>query len=158
MATNTKPIKDSLSEAGEVSAHTAATFATLMHRSVERMAALQKAALDTLGTQTEDLNKTVRETLKVPSNTPVKSFFDLADQSLQGWISAQKTIVDLMVQQSAYITDASKERTAFSKPGEFLSELFRESTERVAEIDKTVSSMLHRKTKTSPRPSANRLA
>lgn len=139
MTTTSRPTKDGVAEtAAELSANSIANLATLMQRSVERLAGLQKATLDTLGSQTADLNKTVRESFHANSDTPAKSFFDLADQSLQGWINAQKTIVDLITQQSAYVTDAAKERTMMTKPMEFITDLVKESAERGVDVQKTV--------------------
>ncbi|MBV9268886.1 MAG: hypothetical protein JO061_22140 [Acidobacteriaceae bacterium] len=138
MNTSSKPPKDTAPQFTEASENTLATFATLMHRSVERLASLQKATLDTFASYTADLNKTIRESVKPAPPTVVQSVFDLTEHSVQGWVDAQKAIVDLIAGQTAHVADAMRNRALFSKPVDVLTDLVQESAERTVEAQKMV--------------------
>jgi hypothetical protein len=124
-------------EIKEVAENTMATFATLMHRSIERLAGLHKATLDALEGQTVDLNKTARDSFKV-APPPAQNVLELAETGVHSWINTQKAIVDLIVQQSAHVADVAKDHRMYSKPVEIFTELVQQSAERTVEAQKTV--------------------
>ena len=116
MTTQTKTAKDPSAEGApnkqelpDVSAVTA-----LVQKNVERLADLQKATLDALGHQNADVTESLRKSLKSTPASPVVTFLDFAEKGLDGWITAQKNIVDLIVQQSAHSLQATEERTGFA--------------------------------------------
>jgi hypothetical protein len=131
-------VKDAAEAVADASGNTIATFATLMHKSVERLAGLQKTTLDTFGSYTADLNRTIRESFKNAPPAAVQNVVDLTEQSVQGWINAQKAIVDLITQQSAQVADIVQDKTVFSKPNDVLSDLVQKSAERTVDAQKTV--------------------
>src|SRR3569833_3107884 len=106
MNATSKPANGVSEPVMEATENTIATFATLMHRSVERLAGLQKAALDTFGSHAAEVTKTLRESIKPAPPAAMQSFFDLTDKNLTGWVEAQKSIVDLITSQSAHVADA----------------------------------------------------
>jgi hypothetical protein len=138
MNTTNKPASGGQAPITEAAENTIATLATLMHRSVERLAGLQKAALDTFGNQTADLNKTLRESITPAPPAAVQSLFELAEKNVQGWVDAQKSIVDLITSQSAHVADAAQDGTLFSKPADLMNDLVQKTAERTAEVQKTV--------------------
>src|ERR1039457_7468561 len=80
---------------------TGASFATLMHRGIERLANLQKSTLDMVVQQTADINATMRKSIKVPAELSGSSFPDFTGQAVEGWIVAQKNVLDLMVDRKS---------------------------------------------------------
>jgi hypothetical protein len=108
MIPNPKPANAS-PEVADVVDSTAASFATLMHRGIERLANLQTKVLDLVGWQTADINVTMRQ-LRQSINSPDfsgGSFLDFTGQAVEGWIAAQKNVLDRMVEQSADAVEAS---------------------------------------------------
>jgi len=137
MNTTSKPASGGPEPVTEAAENTMATFATFMYRSVERLAEMQKAALDTFGTHTADFNKTLRETIKPAPPAAMQGFFDLAERNVHGWVEAQKSIVDLITSQSAHVADAVQDRRLFSKPADLMADLVQKAGERTAEAQRT---------------------
>jgi hypothetical protein len=119
---------------------TAAAIAMLMHRNFERLANLQKATLEALGQQTADVTETVRTSLKWASATPAAAYwFEVAGNGMEGWIGAQKNILDLMVEQSAYSAQVTAERVGYAAQSiHKLGELVQQSFERTTTAQKTI--------------------
>jgi hypothetical protein len=135
---NPTDIKYAAEAAVERSQNAIATFANLAHKNVERLAGLQKATLDTFGTYTSDLNKTLRDSFKAEPPAAVQSVFELSEQTVQGWINAQKAIVDLITEQSAHVADVIQDRTIINRPVQVLCQLAERSAERTIDAQKTV--------------------
>lgn len=141
MTTQTKTAKDPSAEGApnkqelpDVSAVTA-----LVQKNVERLADLQKATLDALGHQNADVTESLRKSLKSTPASPVVTFLDFAEKGLDGWITAQKNIVDLIVQQSAHSLQATEERTGFATQSiGKLNELVQQTVDRTAAAQKAM--------------------
>jgi flagellar hook-basal body complex protein FliE len=133
--TNTPVEPDAARTFGE----TLASFAALMHRSVERIAGLQKTTLDVFSKHAADVTSTFRKIYPASSETPGSTMPDLTDQALESWIGAQKSVVDLMVDQSAQVVEATKIReTSVSKSLSALSEFAQKAAARTVEAQKVV--------------------
>jgi hypothetical protein len=118
---------------------TVVSLATLMHRGIERLADLQKATLDVVGQQTADINATVRKAVKLPPELSNAPFLDFTGQAVQGWIGAQKNVLDLMLEQSAQAVEATKERGKNAgKSVALLSEFVQKAAERTVEAQKAM--------------------
>jgi hypothetical protein len=91
-------------------------FATMFHKGFERVADLQKTALDLYAHQAEDAVNTWKKAFQTvaPSapSAPVASIADMAGQSVCRLAEMQKGVVDLMVKQSAAGVEAFKQRGA----------------------------------------------
>lgn len=132
-------VPDAPAEVNEKPENAIANFATLLQRGIERFVSLQKAALDAVGDQTADVSSTLRSSLK-PFPAPAGTMLlDLTEQAVEGWINAQKNVLDLMVEQSAQAIEASK--GPYGSPSEsvaVLSHLVQNSAERTATAQKTI--------------------
>jgi hypothetical protein len=132
-------VPDAPVEVNEKPENAIANFATLLQRGIERFVSLQKAALDAVGDQTADVSSTLRSFLK-PFPAPAGTMLlDLTEQAVEGWINAQKNVLDLMVEQSAQAIEASK--GPYGSPSEsvaVLSHLVQNSAERTATAQKTI--------------------
>jgi hypothetical protein len=118
---------------------TVASFATLMHRGIERQANLQKATLDVVGQQTADINATMRKSIKVPAELSGSSFLDFTGQAVEGWIVAHKNVLDLMVEQSAHAAEAANAGGInVTKSVASLSEFVQKAAERAVEAQKAM--------------------
>jgi hypothetical protein len=103
------------------------------------MANLQKTTLDVLNSQTKDLTDTMRSKIKPPAGTPMAAFFDLAAQGMENWISAQKNVLDLVVQQSAQTASVTGGKVgSLFPPSGNLSELIQQSVERTNSAQKAM--------------------
>jgi hypothetical protein len=122
---------ESPTEKAETSETSNSAFTTMMLRGLERLADLQKLTLEALNSQTKDISSTVRDVLRVSPAAPGTVFLDLTEQAVEEWTNAQKTVVDLMAQQSA---DALKSADAgagiASQSAAAAAELLRRSAER----------------------------
>lgn len=139
METKTRSPSDaSVGTPSEIQDATAA-FTMLLHRNVERMANLQKTTLDVLNSQTKDLTDTMRTKIKPPAGTPIAAFFDFAAQGMENWVSTQKSVLDLVVQQSAQTANVTENKgtSAFPSVGN-LSELIQQSVERTNSAQKAM--------------------
>jgi hypothetical protein len=117
----------------------AAAFTMLLHRNVERLAGLQKATLDTLNHQTADIAETMRTSCKPGLDAPAAVLLDLSKHGMEAWTNAQKDLLDLIVQQSAHVADATNERSGYaSQSAAKLNDLFQQTVERASAAQKTV--------------------
>jgi len=141
MNVKTQSPRDSTSEAPteKVEVPETAALTMLMHRNVERIANLQKATLDMLSNQTADVTETMRKSLKSLPGSPAAALFDFAENGVEGWISSQKNILDLIVEQSAETAQAAEARSGFGTQSiTKLTELVQQTIERTAAAQKTM--------------------
>ncbi len=118
---------------------TAAALTMLMHRNFERLANLQKATLDTLSHQTADVTETTRKSLKAIPSGPAAALFDFAVYGMDGWIGTQKSILDLLVDQSAHAAQVTAERAGYATQSlNKLSELVQQSFDRTTAAQKAM--------------------
>jgi hypothetical protein len=131
------PVPEAPAEKNEKPDNEVATFATLLHRGIERLAGLQKAALDAVGHQTTDVSSTLRSSLRPFPAEVGTVLLDLTEGAVDGWINAQKDVLDLIVEQSAHAVEASKEPYGLRSIA-VLSELVGKSAERTVAAQKTI--------------------
>jgi hypothetical protein len=130
---------DTSAEQAEAPKTNVDTFATELRQGVEKLASLQKSALDIVSQQTAGVNSTLRDSLKGLPDTPGTVLLDLAEQAVQGWVSAQKSVLDLMVQQTEQVVDATKQEGASpTKSLTALNEIVQQSAERAIAAQKTM--------------------
>lgn len=111
----------------------------LLQRNVERLADLQKATLDVLNHQAADVAETMRKALKSTPGGTFTAFFDFAEKGMDGWITAQKNIVDLIVQQSADTVKTTEVRSDYATQSiAKLNELVHQTVDRTAAAQKTM--------------------
>jgi hypothetical protein len=142
MNANKKSRKDASPEAPnteEIPETTMTTFATLLHRNVERLVDLQKTTLDTLREQSADVAEAMRQSLKSGPAAPSVAMLDVTEKGVQGWIGAQKDILDLLVQQSAQAVETARKRGGLaSQSVAELSEFVQQAAERTVAAQKTM--------------------
>ena len=113
MKDNPKSTKEKLPDpAAEEGTLTA--FATQLQQSVGRLATLQKSALEIVSQQTAGMNTMLRDTLKSTPDAPSALLLNVAEQAVQGWVDAQRNILDLMTQQSEQAVQAAREASGSS--------------------------------------------
>ncbi len=88
-------------------------FADMLHKGVLQIAQAQKSMLDTMSQYGRDGMKVWKQTMRVPDSMPGIYIFDLAEQTMQKIIEVQKTMLDVVVQQSSRTVDAAKESTKY---------------------------------------------
>jgi hypothetical protein len=116
-----------------------ADFATLLHRGIERLVGLQKATLDVVSHQTTDVSSTLKNSLEPLTPPAGTMLLDVTEQAVDGWVDAQKHILDLIVEQSAQAVEAAKESgISASNSMALLGELMQQSTERAVAAQKTI--------------------
>ncbi len=109
--------------------------AKLMHKNVERLADLQKATLDAFNRQSTEVTETMRKSFKTSPGTPSAAWLDFAEKGMNAWINAQKSVVDLIVDQSAQTVKFSGEGTqSLTKFGE----MWQQGIERTTAVQKTM--------------------
>ncbi len=116
---------------------TMTAFTTLLKRNVERMVDLQKATLDTVSHQNADVLETMRHTMKsFPAAPP--ELFSLAQQGVEGWIGAQKSILDWFGQQTAQAINVAEPNGAAPLSAAKLSEFVQQAAEQSVATQKTI--------------------
>jgi hypothetical protein len=114
-----------------------AEYATLFNNGSKRVIEVSKTTLDLAVGQTTEVLATCKKAL--PASMPGLFLFDLAGQALEGYVTLQKSLLDLAIEQSTaaveatheYIQDASK-----AKAG--LPTLIQQSVERTVTAQKSV--------------------
>src|SRR5271169_2747630 len=112
-------------------------FTPLVLNSVERVADLQKKTLDVAAEQTAELIGAWKTAFSYFPVTPPAFFFDFAGQAVQTAIEAQKSAIDLVVEQTESATDIAKVRVeAYAKIVDGVRTSVRKSVERSVETQK----------------------
>lgn len=88
------------------------TMATMFHNGLQRMAHIQKTALDLAAQQNTETVETLKKTLRVPPTTPGYGFFDFAAQAFESLVHTQKTLIDMTCAQSQAVLDYTRENGA----------------------------------------------
>jgi len=176
MTTNPKSTKDAAPDspardtppASEIAQFTA--FATLFQKGVERLAEMQKTALDVVANQANDTIGAWKQTAAVTSSAPGAFLLDLAGQGIEKMAQTQKDMIDLVVQQNARVLDMAKERRDYtSKWTTDVAEMVSEAADRTAaahkilldfaaEQNKTVAAAVKKQAGTTPVAAATNAA
>jgi len=114
-----------------------AEYATLFNNGSKRVIEVSKTTLDLAVEQTTEVLASCKKAL--PASMPGLFLFDLAGQAFEGYLTLQKRLVDLAVEQSTaaveatneYMQDASKATAGFPT-------LIQQSVERTVTAQKSV--------------------
>ena len=110
-------------------------FASLFIKGVERAALLQKKSLDDAVRQNAEA---IAACKKAPEGVrAVPGMFDLAGQAFEGYIEAQKSVIDHVVQQTAALVESGKDSgNSTQKVAVDFTKTMQQSIERAVEVQK----------------------
>jgi hypothetical protein len=117
-----------------------ADFASLFLKGVERAAELQKKSLDTAVQQNAEA---IANYKKSPQAVPVlPNVFELAGKAFEGFIEAQKTVIDQVVHQTTAMVETAKESgNSAQKVAEIFTKNIEQSIERTVDLQKKALDM-----------------
>ena len=123
-------------------------FTPLVLNRVERVADLQKKSLDVAAEQTAELIGAWKKAFSFFPVTPPAFFFDFAGQAVQTAVEAQKSAIDMVVEQTEAATDIAKVRVeAYSKIVNGVTTSVQQSVERSVEAQKKMLAFASAQTK-----------
>jgi hypothetical protein len=110
-------------------------FTSLYLKGVERAAELQKKSLDDAARQNAEAIAVYK---KAPQAMPSASgVYDLAAQAFEGYIEAQKSMIDHMVKQTASLVESAKDSgNSAQKVAADFTKTIQQSIERAVELQK----------------------
>ena len=109
----------------------------LFKTGIERVAEIQKSALDLAAKQTTETVKACKKVL--PKATPGVFVLELAEQSFKRFVDNNKKVVDLVVEQGTALMEATKRNTEFAtKIAEDVTTEAKQSVERANAAQKSV--------------------
>lgn len=110
-------------------------FASLFNKGVKLAAELQKKSLDDAARQNADAIAVCKKAPQAQRAVP--GAFDLAGQAFEGYIEAQKSVIDHIVEQTAALVESAKDRggSAQKVAADFTKNI-QQSIERVVEMQK----------------------
>ncbi|MGC1830029.1 MAG: hypothetical protein WA663_06425 [Candidatus Acidiferrales bacterium] len=113
------------------------TFIPLYTRNVERVAELQKKALEIVAEQSAELIDVWKKTFRAVPDTPGLFLFDLLGQSVERCVETEKDVIDLAVEQSHALANLARERdTSAAKIVEGVTNLFQQTVEHSVALHK----------------------
>jgi hypothetical protein len=86
------------------------TFLPLYKKNVERVAELQKKALEVAADQTTEVMEAWKKVFGVVPNTPGLFLFNLFGETLDSFIETEKGMIDLAIEQSEALFNITKDR------------------------------------------------
>jgi flagellar hook-basal body complex protein FliE len=110
-------------------------FASLFIKGVERAAELQKKSLDDAARQNAEAIAVYK---KGPQPVPsAPAVYDLAGQAFEGYIEAQKSVIDQIVKQTASLVESAKDTgDSAQKVAADFTKTVQQSIERAVEVQK----------------------
>jgi hypothetical protein len=110
-------------------------FASLFLKGVQRAADLQKKSLDDAKHQNAEAIAAYK---KGPQSVPsAPAVYDLAGQAFEGYIDAQKSVIDHIVKQTASLVESAKDTgDSAQKVAADFTKTVRQSIERAVEVQK----------------------
>jgi hypothetical protein len=140
--------KSNKKTATAVNSEFADAFTPLVLNSVERVADLQKKSLDVAADQTAELIGAWKKAFSFFPVTPPAFFFDFAGQAVQTAVEAQKSAIDMVVEQTEAATDIAKVRVeAYSKIVNGVTTSVQQSVERSVEAQNKMLAFASAQTK-----------
>jgi len=125
------------------------TITTLYTKSVERLAEVQKNALDVALQQNADLVGAWKKIAQVTPGTPVPTILDLVANTFGQFVDLQKGAIDLVLEQSQTLAGLANERgEAVSKATDAVTAIVQDTVERAAATQKNVIEFSAAQTKT----------
>jgi hypothetical protein len=125
-----------------------ADFASLFLKGVERAAELQKKSLDAAAQQNAEAIASYK---KGPQAVPtLPNVFELAGKAFEGFIEAQKSVIDQVVQQTSALVETAKESgNSAQKVAEAFTKNIEQSIERTIELQKKALDLVAQQAKSS---------
>lgn len=87
-----------------------ALITALFHKGLERMAQAQKITLDLAAQQSAEVTGAIRHAFRMPAGAPGMFVFDIAGQMVGRYVETQKSLLDLMVEQSSAMVATTRDR------------------------------------------------
>lgn len=148
MNPNTKSTADASHTAPEASDYVFPGVLATFHKGVERAFQAQKATLDLAVQQTTIAMQPWKQALKSSDNAAGLAAFDLAGQTMQKFVAAQNSMMDLMLEQTVTVCDAAQEQgESGQKSATGLVDVFQQSLERGIAAQKSVLDFASQQTK-----------
>lgn len=91
------------------------SFASLFLRGIERMAEIQKQAIDFAVQQNTEMVEVLKKVAEKTPSAPRLPLLDLATGAVNRYADTQKAAIDLVVEQSQVWTDTFKDRATVDK-------------------------------------------
>jgi hypothetical protein len=143
MHLETKPNKAETTEATCCSF----TTATLFSKGLERVIEASKTSLDLAVEQNAEVLASCKKALSA-SSMPGAFLFDLAGKAMEGYVTFQKSLLDLTVRQNNTMVEAAHEYSHdASKAKEEISHVIRHSVEHAEAAQKTAVALAVKQTK-----------
>ncbi len=125
-----------------------ADFANIFLKGVERAAELQKKSLDAAAQQNAEVIATYQKGPQVVRAMP--NVFELAGKAFEGYIEAQKSVIDQMVKQTAALVQGAKESgNSAQKVAEDFTKTIQPLIEHTVEAQKKALELVAQQVKTS---------
>jgi hypothetical protein len=125
----------------ETKTNPTADFASLFLKGVERAAELQKKSLDTAAQLNAEAIATYKKSPQVVPALP--NVFDLAAKAFEGYVDAQKNVIDQMVKQTtAMIETAQVSGNSAQTVAEAFAKNIEQSIGRTVELQKQALDMV----------------
>jgi len=121
-------------------------FASLFLKGVQRAADLQKKSLDDAKHQNAEAIAAYK---KGPQSVPsAPAVYDLAGQAFEGYIDAQKSVIDHIVKQTASLVESAKDTgDSAQKVAADFTKTVQQSIERAIEVQKKALDLVAQGTK-----------
>lgn len=112
-------------------------FLPLYEKNIERLAELQKKALEVAADQTTELLDAWKKAFHFIPNAPGLFMFDLVGQTFERFIETEKGMIDLAVEQSRALSNVTRERGASTaKVFDNVTSLFEQTVEHSVALHK----------------------
>lgn len=132
----------------ETKTNPTADFASLFLKGVERAAELQKKSLDAAAQLNAEAIATYKKSPQVVPTMP--NVFDLAGKAFEGYIEAQKSVIDQMVHQTAALVETAQvSGNSAQKVAEAFTKNIEQSIGRTVELQKQALDMVAHQVKAS---------
>jgi hypothetical protein len=131
MSTPRKSTRSAAAAAAATKNEVVESFIPLYTKNVERLAELQKKALEIAAEQNAELIEVYKKAFRFIPDTPGLFLFDLVGQTFERYVETQKGAIDLAVEQSHALAGLAKERgSSVAKVAEGVTALFQQSVEQ----------------------------
>ncbi len=148
MEPKAKSTKKAPGDAPDISlANLPLAMAGLMQNGVERIAEMQKSALDFAAKQNAEAIDVCKKAVRLPETSPLAGAFDMAMQAFDSLVSVQKSMLDMMTEQSNSMLEYAQERGTAMPSLEGLNDLVAESVDRATAAQKSVLSFAEQQSK-----------
>ncbi len=121
----------------EASMYNTAAFTALFNNGLERVVEASKASLDAAREQNAEVLTSCKKVLKA-SSLPGLFVFDLAGQAFEGYVTLQKNLLDLAVEQSTSMMNAAQEYSQDASKAKGINTLIQQSVDRTVAAQNSV--------------------